>query len=364
MAVPIEPLLADPDLAPPGGVRMPRSVLPALFALVEPRLDPALRAEADATCRLLTTADIDAVQRLGRRLWPAAAAALAQAFVDPRGTMRTLAAAGLDAAAINAHYPTMLILLRAGEALAACLLPRDGRSPDPGAADAPHRALLLEAAESPASFRAIAAAFLLRAPSPDLVVRLIAQTRLALQRPALFDVVEEIVAALSAELVPPPERSGRPMESLAERRSHTALRLAMMLSELAGHGARLESLAAAAGQAMARQFGATLDGSVLAPLEALGAAGAAAGTARLAAIEGVARAAKRMELAGRAMGREEMFATAIVAARRRITALARRSSALADAGGAVALPDLVRLMEILAGPDEALAMVEQLAGEA
>jgi hypothetical protein len=364
IALPLEALLAEPELCEAGGIRLPRSVLPALFAVVEPRLDAALVAELRDETHAATTADIDSVLRGGRRLWPAAAAALHQAFRDPRGTTRALAAGGFDAVAISEHYPAMLVLLRHAEKLAAALLPRDNRLPDPGAAESPHRAMLLAAAEEgQPTFRAIAGSFLLRAPSPDLVVRLIAQTRLVLQRPTLFDVVEEVIASLAHELAGLPATSASQLAALTERRSQVALRLAMILSELSGQGLRLEALAAEAGQTLARQFGTTLETAVLAPLEALG-SHAPAGTDHLAAIETAARAAKRMQIAGRTMGRDAMFATPIAAARGRITSMARQSSALADAEGRVALPDLVRLVEILAGPEEALAMVEQLAAEA
>jgi hypothetical protein len=364
MALPLEPLLAESELCPGGGIRLPRSVLAALFAVVEPRLDAVLVAELRDETNAATTADIDSVLRAGRRLWPAAAAALHQAFRDPRGTTRMLAAGGFDAVAISEHYPAMLLLLRNAEKLCTALLPRDGRLPDPGAADSPHRAMLLAAAEEGApAFRAVAACFLLRAPSPDIVVRLIAQTRLMLQRPALLDVVEEVIASLAHELAGLPAGSPGQLAALTERRSQVALRLAMILSELSGQGLRLEALAAEAGQTLARQFGTTLETAVLAPLESLG-SHAPAGTDRLAAIESAARAAKRMQIAGRTMGRDGMFAAPIAAARHRITTMARQTSALADAEGRVALPDLVRLVEILAGPEEALAMVEQLASEA
>jgi hypothetical protein len=368
LAVPLEALLAEPDLCPPGGIRLPRSLLPALFAVIEERLDPALRSDAETRCRRCTTADIDEVHRLGRLLWPAAAAKLQQAMLDPRGTNRALAARDIDTGAFNDHCHALLELLRHGEQLAQALLPRDGRMPDPGTAAAPHRALLLRAAEEGAlAFRCIAASFLLRAPSPDVVVRLIAQARLSLQRPALLEVVEQVVASLAHELGLLPDAPRRTPDalpdSLPERRSELALRLAMIINELSGQGTRLEALAADAGESLVRQFRMTLDAAVLAPLEGLQARGSAA-TGSVEAIEAAARAARRMEVAGRAMNRGAIFASARAAARSRIMALARRSPALADAGGAIALPDLVRLLEILSGPDDALAMIEELAADA
>jgi hypothetical protein len=368
LTVPVEALLADPAVCVPGGVRMPRTLLPALFAVTEPALPPQLRDDAEQQCRVLTTADIGEVHRLGRRLWPAAAAAMRQALLDPRATNRALAARSVDGSAFNDHGETITALLGCGEHLAEALLPIDGEGRDPGSAAAPHRAMLLRAAETGwVEFRAIASSFLLRAPSPDTVVRLIAQARLSLRRPALLEVVEDVVASLSHELGSLPEPAGNATDPVPdarpERRSEIALRLAMILGELAGQGARLEALAAETGQALVRQFAATLDNAVLAPLEALHPAGRASGDA-VAAIEAAARASRRMEVAGRAMGRAASFAVALAGARARLIALARRSTAMADPSGAIALPDLVRLVEILSGPDAALAMIEELAAEA
>jgi hypothetical protein len=368
LTLPLEALLADPPACAQGGVRMPRRMLPALFAVIEPALPPQLRADAEAQCLRLTTADIAEVHRLGRRLWPAAGRAVREALLDPRATNRALVAQGLEAEAFNAHAETIAALLTCGEKLAEALLPADGEARDPGAAAAPHRAMLLRAAEAGwVEFRAVAASFLLRAPAPDTVVRLIAQARLSLRRPALLEVVEEVAASLAQELAGMPDLADAPpplpSDARPDRRSEIALRLAMILDEMAGQGRRLEALAADTGRALVRQFKSTLDQAVLAPLEALHPAGRAPAEA-IAAIEAAARAARRMEVAGRAMGRSASFATTLAGARARLMALARQSPAMPDAAGAVALPDLVRLMEILAGPDAALAMIEELAAEA
>lgn len=363
LTVPLEALLAEPDLCPPAGIRLPRSLLPALFAVVEPGLDSLLRAEIESGCQRCTTAELDELLRLGHRLWPAAAAVLQQALLDPRGLYRWLAARGIETAAFNDHCHALLALLRHGDRLAQALLAREGRLSDPGTAAAPHRTLLLQVAEEGGlAFRSVAASLLLRAPSPDIVVRMIAQARLSLQRPALLEVVEEVVGVLAQELGMLPEAPRQLPDSLAERRSELALRLAMIISELSGQGTRLEALAADAGEALVRQFGITLDAAVLAPLEGLSAAGFAE-TETVGAIEAAARAARRMEVAGRAMGRGGIFAVALAAARTRILAIARQSPAVADGSGAIALPDLVRLLEILSGPDAALAMIEQLAAD-
>lgn len=368
LAVPLESLLSDPLLCDPGGIRMPRTLLPALFALVEPRLDPALRTSLEDACRGLSSAETQEVQRLGRRLWPAATLALHQAFIDPRATNRALADQGVDPGPLNDHHAMVLALMKNAEAIAAAMLPQDGRMPDPGNAAAPHRDLLLQAAaEDMVAWRGIAAGFLLRAPSPDVVVRLVAQARLSLRQPALMQVIEEVVASLSRELgllpgaLPP--GAALPAASFADRRSEAGVRLSLILSELSGQGSRLDSLATEAGQALVRQFAGTLDGAVLAPLQRMQAEGRAS-TETIGAVEAAARAARRMEVAGRAMGRAGMFGPALATVRGRILELARRAPALADPAGAIALPDLVRLMEILAGPDEALAMIEQLAAEA
>jgi hypothetical protein len=364
MAVPFEALLAESPLCPPDGVRVPRSLLGPLFAVVEPRLDAKLRGRIESACQGASTTDVPRLQALGQTLWPAASVALHEAFLDPRGTSRALADAGLDPGPINLFFPQLILALRHGDDLADALLPRDGRPPDPSSPSAPHRKVLLGAARMGISpYRLITASFLLRAPAPDFVVRMIAQARQVLPKFPLFEVVEEVTASLAAELGFAGEVSGMPAHAMADRQSELALRLALILSELSRQGSQADHLAAAAAQALSMQFGVTIDRAVLGPIEALASAGAAE-TGKIAAIESAARAAKRMEMAARAMGRVGGFVGPLALARARITELAKHASALADqAGGAVALPDLVRLVEILAGPDEALAMVESLAAE-
>lgn len=364
LSVPLEPLLAEPALAPPGGVRLPRSLLPAVFALVEAELPPRVHEAAAARCAVLSTAAVEGVIALGATLWPQAADALHHAFLDPRGMNRWLSERAIDPAPLNEHFTRVLTLLRHGEALAGALLQREGRGLDQAGGAAPLRAMLFAAAEADAlQFRCIAAAFLLRASAPDQVVRLVAQARLMFPKLAAFDVLEEVVASLGQELAALPPKPAQTPSALAERRSRAALRLAMILGELTGQGSRIELLAAEAGAGLARQFAATLDAAVLAPLTRLAAA-ERADSASLAGIEAAARAAKRMEMAGRVMGRAGAFAAALAGARMRIAALARGAAiTAAGAAGAVALPDLVRLVEILAGPDAALDMVERLAAE-
>ncbi|WP_439578730.1 hypothetical protein [Elioraea sp.] len=354
LVVPFEGLLCAGEAAPRDALRLPRSVLPPLFALVRERIDPAALAEGERLAEGRRADDTLAVMAVGRRLWPGAVDALAAFHDDPRGIGRALAAAGHDAQLLGRSLGSILPLLRLGEAIAAAMLPRNGVALDPTLPTAPHRHLLLGCVQrDPGLFRLIAASMLFHSEFPESVTRIIRDIAAKLDRPGVFSVVAEVAEALKADLLEPVDGPGL----AAERRGQAAMRLVTIVSVLEGMP-RFDALAIEAGRILGGQFTATVRDSVIAPLAALAREGAVEADA-VRALETAAHAAKRIEAAGRLAGATASFKGALAAAREPVGML-MRAAAAAPKGG-IGRAEIARLAEILLGPDEAMALLEQAA---
>jgi hypothetical protein len=352
LVVPFEGLLAAGDSAPLDGLRMPRAVLPPLFALVRERIDPATWAEAERLAEGQRADDTPAVMAVGRRLWPCAVEALEAFRNDPRGIGRALAAAGHDAQLLADGLARIIPLMRLGEAMAAALLPRDGVALDPTLSTAPHRGLLVGCVRrDPGLFRLIAAAMLFQSEFPGSVTRIIRDIATKLNRPAVFGVVGEVADALKADLEAPLTGPGRAVEW----RSQAAMRLVAIVSALEGIP-RFTALAIEVGRMLGVQFTATVRDSVIAPLTALAREGNAEPDT-LRALEAAAQAAKRIEAAGRRAGVTSALQNAKTAARQPLAAL-MRAAAQGSAGG-IGRAEIARLAEILLGSDEAMALLTE-----
>lgn len=357
LAMPFHGLLTDRR---PGQLRdpfrIPRRALEPLYRYALPRIDPAALAEAERLACGRTVHDDGAVIAVGRRIWRPVAEALEDLRLDPRGVGRSLAAAGLEVDLLMACAPRVVPLLRLGESLARCFLPRNGTPLDPTLPTAPHRSLLLGAMRrDPALFRLIAAGLLFRCDYPDTIARMIRDAAMKIDMPSglalIGDVAETLLEDLEQDAATPPAGP-----AAWERQSRTALRLILIVSELEGI-ARFETLAARTGRMLGRQFTATVQQTVLGPLQALSNSGGVEPDALLA-LETAARAAKRLEAASRLAGATEAVRQGLAAAREPIAEFLRRASRR-ELGG-VSPADVTRLAEILLGPDEAMAMLEQV----
>lgn len=347
VVVPFEGLLA-PIGAAKDALRLPREVLAPLFALVRARIDPALWEQAGRLAEGRRADDTVAVLAVGRALWPAAIEALAALQEDPRGVGRTLAAAGHDPHPLGAALRRILPMLRHAEAITQAMLPRHGVALDPTLPTAPHRPLLLGSVQrDPPLFRLIAAAMLFRCEFPDSIARLLRDIALRLDLPGVLAVAAEVAEALKADLAAPAAGA------TAERRSRTAMRLVMIVSALEGIP-RFDALAAETGHLLGAQFAAVVRETVLDPLAACAARGEV-GPDAAAALEAAALAAKRIEAAARIAGAAPALTEALAAARQPIAALMRRAAATGGVGRA----ELARVAEILLGPDEAMALLDQ-----
>jgi hypothetical protein len=353
LVAPFEGLLAPGERAPRDPLRVPRAVLPPLFALVRERIDPAALEEAGRLAEGRRADDTPAVLAVGRRLWPGAVEALEALRDDPRGLGRSLAAAGHDAHLLGACLGRIMPLLRLGETIAGAFLPRNGVALDPTLPTAPHRHLLLGSIQrDPALFRLIAAAMLFRCDYPDSIARMIRDIALKLDALGALAVVAEVAEALKADLE---DAAAETSPAAAERRSRAAMRLVTIVSVMEGMP-QFDALAAEAGRILGGQFAATVRDSVIAPLAELARTGRAAPDA-LRALEGAAHAAKRIEAAGRLAGATAPFRAALAAAREPVAAFMRQAVQAPESG--IGRAEIARLAEILLGPDEAMALLEE-----
>jgi hypothetical protein len=351
LVVPFEGLLAAGEAPPRDVLRLPRAVLAPLFALVRAGIDPAAWDETERLTEGRRADDTPAVMAVGRRLWPGAVEALAAFHHDPRGIGRALAAAGHDTELLGSTLRSIMPLLRLGEAIAGALLPRNGVVLDPTLPTAPHRHLLLGYVQRDAGlFRKLAATMLFRSEFPESITRILRDIAAKLDRPGVFAVVAEVAEALKADLEAPPSGPGE-----AERHSRAAMRLVTIVSALEGMP-QFDALAAEAGRILGGQFTATVRDSVIAPLAARVREGAVEADA-LRALEAAVHAAKRIEAAGRLVGATAAFRNALAAARESVAALMRAAAAAPEGG--LGLAEIARLAEILLGPNETMALLEQ-----
>ena len=337
--VPLDGVIVPASKWRRGEGQLPRTALPVLAAAVH----TGLGAEGDAiaaACQGRMAADADAVERVGRRLWPAAARVL------PTAPPPEWEAAGL----LPADYPEIAALCRplwaAGSALQAALA---------AAPEAPRERLsaalhgLAEA--GPVPFAAGLATLMDSTPLPGQVAQLAAGIDPKLRSIA----VRQAEAALDRkgpefDLLEPPAAAG------------AALGLAIRFDDLEGCGLldlaarrRLHALRRDAEEACRDSFLSGVERQVLAPLAALIEAPEVADES-VAAIEAEARALARLECAGRRLG-DGGGGSAYDRARRAIAEALRLLAGRALSPAGLRPMDLVRVAEILCGTEEAAALL-------
>ena len=336
--VPLDGVIVPASKWRRGEGQVPRSALPALAAVVH----AALGTEGDviaAACEGRLMADAEAVERIGRGLWPAAARVL------PAAAPPEWEAAGLAAA----DYPEIAALCRpvwaAGPALQAALAAGAGEA----SCERALAALTAPANAGPDPFAAGLATLMEAVPLPGQVAQVAAGVAPKFRAIA----VRQAEAALDRrgpefDLLEPPAAAG------------TALALAVRLDDLEGCGLldlsarrRLHALRRGAEEACRESFLASVERRVLAPLAALTDAPEVADET-VAAIETEARGLARLEGAGRRLGDG---GGAYDRARRAIAgALALLAGRTRHPAG-LRLMDLARVAEILAGTEEAAALL-------
>lgn len=334
--LPLDGAIVPPSRWRRGEGRLPRSALPVLSELVHAALGPEAESIA-AACEGKTVEDAEAVGRVGPRLWTAAARGL------PASAPPEWEESGLGAA----DYPEIAALCRpvwaAGPALRAAADAPPGVPPGERALAA--LAALAEA--GPAPFSAGLATLAGAAPLPGAVLRAAAALDPRL-RPL---VVKQAEAAL--------DRAAPEFDRLDPGAAAAAASaLAARLDDVEGCGLldpagrkRLHAQRRAAEEACRERFLAGAEAEVIAPLSALGGEPGAADAA-VAGIEAAARGLARLESAGRRLGggAYDRARGAVVESLNVLAAPARRPGGLRPV-------DLARVAEILAGPEEAAALL-------
>jgi hypothetical protein len=338
--VPLDGVIVPASKWRRGEGHLPRSALPALADAVH----RALGAEGEAiaaACQGRIMADADAVERVGRRLWPAAARVL------PASAPPEWEAAGL----VAADYAEIAALCRplwaAGPALQAALAATGEAAPRERISAALHA--LAEAGPGP--FAAGLATLMESTPLPGQVAQLAAGIDPRFRSIA----VRQAEAAL--------DRKGPEFDLLEPPAAGAAaLALAIRYDDLEASGLldlaarrRLHALRRGAEEACRDGFLASVERHVLAPLAALVEAPEVADET-VAAIEAEARALARLECAGRRLG-EGSGGGAYDRARRAIAEALRLLAGRALSPAGLRPMDLARIAEILCGTEEAAALL-------
>jgi hypothetical protein len=340
---PLDALIVDPPRWQRGGATLPRSALPALAGLAHAILGP-MAEHIEAIIAGHSTARADIVAVAGAMLWPAAAEAL-----DRAGRPASWAATGLPEECFATLAASTAAVLRRAVRIETLLAGLARGQP----LDRPALRALFEdaAAEGPLAWRGVSALMLLRLPDPCAVLaEMAAATRRA--APELRAMGEQALDTAIAQAA----GGGDPVRLFA---TFPPGRIAASLSHLAGlldgieatSGAerrgRIGMVRAEVDEACRGWLAERLDEAILAPARMLE---GKADDAQVTALEAEARALRQVEALGRRFGPGERYA--------RLLATAAEAVAALDPAGALDAVDRARLMELLSGPDEALALLK------
>jgi hypothetical protein len=339
---PLDPLIVNATDWTTGAPSIPRSALLPLAQLVHKQLGTAAVTIAEAAARHYYESPIDVLAELGTDLWPRAADVLSAAtmpadWVTVSGLRPSdfTALAGAVAALLRQALPLFRVVARA----------RQGHEPN-----ADELRVLLEAV-APAGSQPLAMMIanamgwlprsqILVGVADDLVRRQDDPTVRATADRAVEFVLETI------------EQSPLPVSDLALA-TDNARRVAALLEDLdpsasqrPGRKSRLERVRRSVDAACRERFARELETHLVAPSAAL----ATASDDAMAALEGSARDLRRFEATARRIGGAEQYDLQ----------LQRAAAALRPAAGEdeLARAGRIRLVEILQGPDAAMAMLK------
>ncbi|NGM22908.1 hypothetical protein G3576_23045 [Roseomonas stagni] len=340
LCLPLEGVLANPATWKQSPLLVPRHAIRPIAAAVAVALGD-LAAELDVLAAGGTLSDEALVQALGDRLWPAAGRATLPPL--PQGWLE----AGLPAESAAPMLALCTAIWRHAPGLWAAAYPPSRE----GAGEAQIRAALAPLAmEGRAALLGGLALLLRDSLQPGVAVSVAASLMPAVQRTA----EEELVAALTRDggLVTNATSPGE-MASAAQRLVLRLDGLEASASVASREGRR--NLAAAlrrdVGGACYTLYAQALADGLLAEAERL-AAGPPAGDAEVVALERMARDLRRLELAGRRFGAEASFDRMLGSTVARLLPVAARR-------GGLTRVEVARLVEMLAGPQAALPLLEE-----
>lgn len=344
--LPLDGVIVSPAKWQPGLPLLPRTALSPLAAAVRTALGPSAEA-ITARCAGRRGEGKAGLGAIGADLWSAAARLLPEAV--PAGWRNT----GLA----DRDYPSLRALCIAAWRHAGTSWPALE-----AAAEGPPEELIREALEPAAAEGGLAFEVVLRT------------LMAAAARPAS-------VAAIAARLAPPGSAAALGVAQRAVDDLLQAKDTAALFSEEAGDAAsvaaaalavctlvedfetssflnlparreRVRAIRKAADEACRSSFKRLLNTNLLEAPQGLAAAAPGEADAIVAGMEGAARALRRIEASGRRLGGAERYDAALRAA---ATAIVKGGAE----GNGLTRPDMLRLVEILLGPQAALEMVNQ-----
>lgn len=335
--LPLDGAILPPAAWRRGGHQVPRSAISPISAAVAAALGP-LGAEIEAALAGRTTGDATLIVELGARLWPAAAAAL------PEKAPPGWAEAGLVAEDYAPIRALIEPLLHAGPLIHAAQ--RSAAEGPP--AHKVRQALAGPAEAGPLPLAAAVAVLLHRAAAPGAVLMVAADFGAA-GRAAASRMAEVAIAGL-------PDPAAAPLGDAAM----AAGRFFFAAADLARSGLldperqrRLTALQHAAETECRRRVAEAGTSQVVQVLATLAGA-ASVDEASLARVEADARALRAVAQVGRGVGDPAAYDRTL---RGLADAIGRLRTADAPSAEALTPVDLARVVEILAGPDAATALL-------
>ncbi len=330
---PLEPLLVHAKRWRRGNLGIPRTALPVLGAALRAALAP-IAGEVDHVLAA-TPRDSGTMAAAGAILWPAAAAALEQLAIPADWSDRSDLMYD-DYPGIAAMAAALLHEASAIERIAASCKEEDA-------------AILAMLARSEArggnAATAVMAALLTRVPAPERVIALMAESGRATSRLAAEGALDHTLDCLETSVNAAADGTAN-LPQFTQDVARTAALLKGLETAAAGRPDRrrqLEQIRRGADQVCRECFQQAVTLS-LAQLSALGEAGH---DDAVATLEAGARDLRRLETAGRRLGGNEQYDAM----------LQRAAAPIRDGGSALSLTDRVHLLEILAGPEAALALL-------
>ena len=328
--LPLDPLIVPPSRWQLGQPAFPRSALAVLSRVVHGAMGEAARA-VDVALAGHTSGEPGPIAQFGALLWPAASRILAQA-IAPADWPKT----GLTPGAFKPIAREVAGLLRHAVVLHAI-----AARPEEATREQVQRLILTASAAGDEVRTMLTILLLTQTSRPDLVLG-------ATPRPngdrAATDIAVDLVIDGMAQRG---EGTGALASGPSCEAADEAARLAELLDGLGNHVTnpdrrrRLDMVRAGIDAACRARFDDTLDATIL---DGLGEPGADAG-----ALETAARDLRRLEQSARRIGSPRHYDGA----------LARAAAGIRAGLGVDTLPlaDRIRMVELLAGPDEALAML-------
>ena len=353
--VPVDPIIVPASQWRRQTLHIPRTAMAPLAAEIRRRLGEQLRG-FEARTKTLTTDQQERIFEIGQELWPRAAEILLQADAPPDWAEAT----GLSADDHRSIASALGILLRQANAIEAMAREaRQGNEPD----SADIRVCLAAAAEATAEARGVVGAqpvgmllaiLLARLPNAEQLITLAADLAAALGDPSARRAADQAIDLMLDGIEAGLDTGGRGgqhpdlAQAAVEQRQIAALLGALEGSGPAsrpGRKQRAARLRQQADTAARARFRTDMASRVLAPAAMLS---TEASDGDVVAIERTARDLHRFERASRALGGTDSYDRMLKEAAQ---ALAASNAVISNR------TDVARLVEIVQGPEAALAVL-------